>query len=1240
MCHKVLMAGCSKGGCMRTWIAISWVLLVVAVSQAGTATWTNAPAGQDWGNTANWSGGALPTDVAYINSTNGVNTPDLLNNSYTINQLYLNGFNQNPAFLSGSGNGVLTLKAANTGTGLVVFANQAGNNIFQYIYANLALGMATRTTEQVWGIGTNSTTKGPAYIFGGDLGGTGTLHISTITRNVAGTSSSFAGNGCYVEFQGASDTNGLSLDGDILVDGGHYLVYAPTNITGSANFRFGRNAPVGQDTWGGNLTFQGGFNQDTGTQRGPTFRFAPSLASNAFGSVATLQNAITINGMPSIYFWLQRGHSSVSTVFPQVVYAGPLNLGGRLYLQPRQDSGVTGVASLDATVTAANFLFFPNGVFLNQSTGARCVVNMGRSSANPASIALFPGFISDATGGYQNPLILQHSEGYMQLYGTNSTYRNGTVIGWNHDLSSGTTYAPLYDVILNHASCVQASAMQCLGLGPVTLLPGGRLYLTVTNAMTSAQQVTLQGNSAALSAIVVTDGGTIPSLASNSKGVLGLVGTSGTAFNNLVAAGVGSGVFIGAGVGGGATFTGSSIAPGGDSVYRLGGGGYGNALTITNANVLTGANSVQINAPVFSGGGSVVLTATNNFTGALTVYSALLNPATGYLQGVATNGGASYGATNGALNLFGARFITTGNGIAAKGPTLFSSESSIEHTAGVTKMTNIVATLTRTNNGVLRLRSNDATVLGSANKISVSNPGPDLTPVNNMVAPYYIYDQNGTLDFATYSAGSGFAKVTYSANTLLTSLATDLVTQNIANVANNGICYALNATVALTNGSASTITITNLGGGLIMGGSIGSSVITNPNINLDFGGNEAVIYNAGSYSIYGVITNTGGNGLTKSGAGDLITTNLNNAFTGAITVNNGGFYCTPDQDSNAGSGSLGPLSNNIYLNGAYLGAATTIPAGYTTFSSNRTITVGPLGGCLFGRYNTTALTINSKITGPGELCLPGSGMTMTLANSNNDYVGGTVIYYGSAIVTAAAKLGQGPVAIIGDNYSPLSVTMYGNDNLHYTAGTEAFLPVQIEGAATLTFRGTAPVMGSLSGEGDVILGVTATNCALTVGLDNANASFYGYISQYMGQTSSVVKAGSGTWNLYGAQSYYGQTSVTNGTLNLMGSVASNLVVYSGGTLSGIGLVGGNLTLNGTYLASTGSQITVNGNITLGGTLSLPGGTKVTSAGTSILTTSSGTISGKFATLPGGLMAKAMGNSVFLMQQSGTTCFFK
>ncbi len=116
-------------------------------------------------------------------------------------------------------------------------------------------------------------------------------------------------------------------------------------------------------------------------------------------------------------------------------------------------------------------------------------------------------------------------------------------------------------------------------------------------------------------------------------------------------------------------------------------------------------------------------------------------------------------------------------------------------------------------------------------------------------------------------------------------------------------------------------------------------------------------------------------------------------------------------------------------------------------------------------------------------------------------------------------------------------------------------------------------IGSIEGNGTVDLG----GAALTVGGNNGSTTYSGVIS---GSGGSLVKTGTGTFTVSGANLFTGGTTVSQGTLLLNGSLASGVTVDSGGTFGGTGTVTGDLINSGTVAPGTvGSPLTINGNFT-------------------------------------------------------------
>ncbi|MGH6792221.1 MAG: autotransporter domain-containing protein, partial [Methyloceanibacter sp.] len=135
--------------------------------------------------------------------------------------------------------------------------------------------------------------------------------------------------------------------------------------------------------------------------------------------------------------------------------------------------------------------------------------------------------------------------------------------------------------------------------------------------------------------------------------------------------------------------------------------------------------------------------------------------------------------------------------------------------------------------------------------------------------------------------------------------------------------------------------------------------------------------------------------------------------------------------------------------------------------------------------------------------------------------------------------------------------------------------------AVLDLFGFNQTIGSLAGAGSVSNtgGVGAT---LTTGADDTSTTFSGVIQDGAGATS-LIKAGTGTFTLSGANTYTGATTVNAGTLVVDGSIANSAVTVNGtGALGGIGQLGALNVLNGGIVEPGDSigTLTVNGNFTL------------------------------------------------------------
>lgn len=113
--------------------------------------------------------------------------------------------------------------------------------------------------------------------------------------------------------------------------------------------------------------------------------------------------------------------------------------------------------------------------------------------------------------------------------------------------------------------------------------------------------------------------------------------------------------------------------------------------------------------------------------------------------------------------------------------------------------------------------------------------------------------------------------------------------------------------------------------------------------------------------------------------------------------------------------------------------------------------------------------------------------------------------------------------------------------------------------ATLDLNGNQATIGGLTGSGNVTLG---SGGILNIAISN-NDTFDGVISG----SGALTKTGSGNLTLTGNNIYTGDTTVSNGTLFVQGTLAGSVNVF-GGTLGGNGALSGSITVNGAIAPGT------------------------------------------------------------------------
>jgi autotransporter-associated beta strand protein len=294
----------------------------------------------------------------------------------------------------------------------------------------------------------------------------------------------------------------------------------------------------------------------------------------------------------------------------------------------------------------------------------------------------------------------------------------------------------------------------------------------------------------------------------------------------------------------------------------------------------------------------------------------------------------------------------------------------------------------------------------------------------------------------------------------------------------------------------------------------------------------------------------------------------------------------------------------------------TSPGGndFDTGSNWSTGTV-PTGTASFNTSNTTSLTFSTNTTIGGWTFNAGAS-NYTFSNSNNlAFIGsGILINGGSAAITNNQFIifqnsaTAGSATITNDIHGLIefsgtstagNATIINNSGILFlvnSTGGNAAIVNNAAGYGLDFSAGSGPAgnnqlsVGSIAGAGTVYLGADQ----LTVGSNNLSTNVSGVISDCGPSGTacaspgpsggSLVKIGTGTLTLSGADTYTGATTVNGGTLEVDGSIATSSLtaVNSIGILTGIGTVGATQVNSGGTFApgsgTPGSSMTVAGNL--------------------------------------------------------------
>ncbi|WP_181832519.1 autotransporter-associated beta strand repeat-containing protein [Bosea caraganae] len=605
-----------------------------------------------------------------------------------------------------------------------------------------------------------------------------------------------------------------------------------------------------------------------------------------------------------------------------------------------------------------------------------------------------------------------------------------------------------------------------------------------------------------------------------------------------------------------------------------------------------------------TGGGTIVLTGTNGYTGSTAINA-------GTLQ-VSSN--ANLGDAAGGLTFNGGTLATTASFDMFRTVSL-AGAGSVD-----------VATGTQLELGGSMSGAGSLTKLGAGTLVlSGFNTHSGGTTVTAGILQAGSADALGsgalTLDGGTFKAGTGF--INSFANAIAVNTAGGKIDVN-------GQVMTLSGTIGDGNGAGGALSFVNsdtdigaaeLGGTNSYSGptSIGAGVTLiaasdgafSPNSDVTLAATAALMANGRNVTVRSL-----------SGAGLVV--NGNDTQAGSLTIalpSGTASYAGQLIDGEPGDSALALVK---------AGDGTQILTGTNTYTGGTTISAGTLqlgdggtSGSITGdvvnndtlAFNRSdAASLSGAISGSGQLVQLGTG-TLTLTGTNT-YTGGTTISTGTLQLGDGGTTGSitgtiannGTLAFNRSDAVSLSGVISGSGSLaQLGTGALTLTGVNTYGGGTVISAGT--LIGSAASFGS---GTILNNAALVID-QPADAAFANAIDG----TGSFTKRGTGRLNLTGTSGLTGPTTVEAGRLAVNGSLAGSAVtVQAGATLGGSGTVGATMILaNGTIAPGNSiGTLTVNGNLVLA-----PGSTYAAEIGGNggsdlIVVTGSATVAGANVTV--------------------------
>lgn len=456
----------------------------------------------------------------------------------------------------------------------------------------------------------------------------------------------------------------------------------------------------------------------------------------------------------------------------------------------------------------------------------------------------------------------------------------------------------------------------------------------------------------------------------------------------------------------------------------------------------------------------------------------------------------------------------------------------------------------------------------SATNTTVTISGADVNPgsvrFSNSTKAYTLQGPGGITGATTFvKTGGGLTAIT-NTNSFAGSVTVEGGTLAAATVADGGISCAL--------GSGTEI--------LLEGGTLsftGGSASTNRLVSL---GTSPAIHVAGAAATIDLTGEVSGSNLTKTGAGTLAL-EYANTYSGVTRINEGSVGVSTMPDGGA-PGPLGASSNaaaNLVLAGgtlAYTGPST---------ASNRGFTLPPsLSGAIAVTQADSTLSLSGPVAGAGTLVKSGPGTLVRTAamNSYSSLVVGqgklavATASYNGLSYTAPVRIESGGILSaenVADNAHNLGLVTLNGGTLTSVNGPAG--PANDGGfgnwvIAGIVAGGTSPSTVSAS---SILLKTTGTSTIEVADVTGSPAADLVVSSSIMedGLYSvgcQLIKAGDGTLELTGRNTYTGNTTVNAGTLILADGARLTFAIKNTNGVSNKLTGSGSVVLDGDFSINT------------------------------------------------------------------------